>query len=706
MAEDEVQKEPEKVPQEAAPAPSAPAPATAPEPDKPHLSGEVVFNDNIVIYPGTRIAHYDKGGVRAYAAKGKEGARLFAMICEDHLTPRTLKAPNYAAIINPSLVKLVSAGVVHWTPAGKEKFCFIYENTLGQPLMRDDTHGGLGMKQEVVLEKVIKPIMNVMADLRDKEIVHGNIRLSNIYDGGSKTLERAVLGECLTMPPSYYMPAIYEPIDRALASPAGRGPGTMADDLYSFGVCLAIMLRHSDPLEGMSDDQILELKMEEGSYVALTGKDRFTGAILELLRGLLYDDENQRWTLDEVMVWLDGRRLSPKQSAKRNKATRPVTLNHEKYMRPEILAKDLSKYPTEARQLIETGEIDQWLSRAMENKMAVERYEKAVALAEEEGKAGNYTERLLARVSIALHPEGPLRYKNINILPEGIGAALTEAFMMKRDIQTYIDFFMAYFITQWIDAQPKMVADSSSLIGRYDGARAYLRQKGLGGGIERCIYSLNTEVHCLSEKLAKYHVRSPEDLMYTYEKMSALPGRPVMFFDRQIIAFLSAKDRKIIDPYMSDINGPETYRRILGEMKSLASIQKRSRMEKFPGICAWIIDNLGPVYERFHDRELREETRKKAERLKDGGDLSKLIALFDNPATYQEDNIGFRKAMRRYYDLETEGIKLEKDLIDQSKFGKDTGHHAACLVSVVLSAIIILYTLFTTMGGNSVTTLF
>jgi hypothetical protein len=291
-------------------------------------------------------------------------------------------------------------------------------------------------------------------------------------------------------------------------------------------------------------------------------------------------------------------------------------------------------------------------------------------------------------------------------MPEGIGPALTEAFILKRDLQSYSDFFMGYFITQWIDAQIKTVGDTSSLIGRYDGARAFLRQKGMGNGLERCVYALNPEVHCLSDKIAHYHVRSPEDLMYRYEKMASLPNRPVMFFDRHIVAFLSAKDRKIIDPYMSDINSPETYRRVLGEMKSLASIQKRSRMEKFPGIASWMVDNLESVYERFHDRELREETRKKAERLKDVGDLAKIITLFDDPAIYQEDNIGFRKAMRKYFDLENESVKLDRELSNESKFGKDTGRHIACVVSVSIAALIILASVFTALNGNSIAKFF
>jgi hypothetical protein len=710
MSDEVAQKEPDTIAnQEAVTTASSPAPVPTGgfDPEKTNaVSGEVAFNDHIVIYPGSRLPQFDKGGVKAFAAMGPDRQRLFAMICEDHLTPRTIKASNYAAISNASLVKLVASGVVDWPLSGKEKYCFIYENSLGMPLLRDDTHSGLGMKQDLVLNHIIKPIVSALGDMRNKEIVHGNIRLANIFDGGSQTIERAVLGECLTLPQSYDMPSLYLPISRAMTSPAGRGPSTMADDLYSFGVCLAIMLRHNDPLEGLSEEEILEMKMDEGSYVALTGKDRFTGAILELLRGLLYDDEQQRWTLDEVLIWLDGRRLSPKQAARRAKASRPVLFNDHKYMRPELLAKDLIKNPAEASSLIESGEIEQWLKRAMDNKVGLERYMKAVQIISDEGRGSGGTDKMLTRLSIALDPEGPLRYKNINILPEGIGPALTEAFMMKRDMQAYIDFFMAYFITQWLDVQGKAISDTSSLIGRYDGARAFLRLKGHGGGLERCVYALNPEVQCLSEKTARYYVRSPEDLMICYEKMSKLPNRPVLFFDRHIISFLSAKDRKIIDPYMSEINSTDSYRRTLGEMKSLATIQKRSRMDKFPGIASWMAENLESVYERFHDRELRDETKKKVEKLKDGGDLAKIVALFDDPKIYQEDNVGFRKAMRKYYELEQESTQLERDLANESKFGKDTGRHIACVVSIVLSVIIILGSALSALNGNSIEAFF
>lgn len=691
MTDVAVQKEPDKKTNLAEPA------------GKASTFSEVIFNEDITILPNSRLAQYDKGPVKAYAAMGSGNvpASLIAMICEEHFTPRSHQASNYASIANPALLRLIGYGPVEWAPSNKQKYCLVYENSLGQPLMADDTRGGMGLRQDVVLNNIIRPIVNAMVDMRDRDLVHGCIRVSNIFDGGGKTLERAVLGECLSMPTSSYMPALYETIERSLANPTGRGSGKQSDDLYSFGVCLAIMLRGVDPLDGMTDSEIIDLKMEEGSYVALTGKDRFTGAILELLRGLLYDDENQRWTLDEVVEWLDGRRLSPKQAVRRIKASRPIIFNGEKYIRPEMLAKDLNRNPTEARQLIENGEMEQWLERAMENKVAVARYDKALQFAEEGGKGSGYTERLVTRVAMALHPEGPIRYKSINVMPDGVGTALTEAFVMKRDLQTYTEFFMNYFITQWVDVQPHAIPDVSSLVGRFDSARAFLRQKGVGGGLERCIYALDTEVHCLSEKLAKYHVRTPEELLRTYEIMARNPGRPGMFFDRHIIAFLLVKDRKNIDPHVADLNSEEPYRRALAEAKVLATIQKRSQMENFPGIAGWMLENLEPVYERFHDRELRAEIRKKADKLKENGDLARLINLFDTPVIYQEDNVGFRRAMRKYYELEEEFNKIETDLKQERIFGIDVGRQIAAMVAAAIAALIILVTAFSAMSGGT-----
>lgn len=691
MSDKEVQEEPQN------PAP----PAADARPDGA-VSGETQFNDDITVFLGSPLPYLDKGSVRAYAAQGRGKAlgNHVVYICEDDLTPRTIKAANYASIINPSLAKLVATGTFYWPPEKRQRYGFVYENNLGRPLMADDRRGGMGWKAEDVLFSVVRPLVSVLMDMRDKDLVHGEIRPGNIFDSNQKKLERVILGDCLCLPASAALPVLYEPIERGMCDPLAKGMGTLQDDMYSLGVTLTVLLRTHDPMDGFTSREIIENKMDQGSYNALIGKDRFTGSILELLRGLLYDDAAQRWNIDDVNAWLDGRRLTPKQSAKKIKATRPINFNGGKYLHPEALAHDLNNSPAETVQIIDDGEVDQWLQRAIDDKILSARVEKAITMSAEAGRSGAYPERLTTRLAIALHPDAPIRYKNLSVFPEGFGKALTHAYIHKQNIQMYEEIINQHFVVQWVDMLVNAVADSSSLISRFDSCRHFLRQAQIGNGIERCIYFLNPECLCLSDKLRGFNVRSPEDLMVAYEAISASPRRPALFFDRHIVAFLSVKDRKNIDPYMPDINGDKMYKKILGEMKTLATIQKRSRMQNFPGIAGWLADNLPPVYERFHDRELRAALKQKVDKLVSGGDLAKIAALFDNQKVHEEDRREFRRAMREYIELDKEtrtlAVRLERD----QHFGRETGRQVAAFVSGMVAAIIIIATAFVILTGK------
>lgn len=668
---------------------------------KPAMDKPAIFNDEITIFPNKPIKAYDIGQVKAYEAMGRGNApeKLFVYLCENHLSPRTSVGANYNKIINPNLARLVGSGVVFWPPEQKQRYTLVYENNFGNPIVEDDVNTGYGWDQDFVLNNVLKPLFSVLQDLRDKEVVHGHIRARNIFDNGSKSLDRMVVGDCLAVPAWSHMPCIYLPIEKAMADPVARGRGTTEDDLYSVGVTLAVLLRANNPLEGFSDEEIIEEKIKHGSYQALTGKDRFTGAILELLRGLLYDDPHQRWTIDEVQAWLDGRRLSPKQAPKKIKASRPLILMGKKYIYPELLAMHMSESITEAAHIIENDDLNQWVQRAVENKTLLESVEKAQNWASEQGKGGTYQQRLITRISMALHPGSPIRYKGVSILPEGIGMALTNAYITKQDIQTYIEIFTQLFITQWVDMERSGLVDASALVARFDSCRAFVRQTGIGFGLERCIYYLDPSAPCLSEKLQNYYVRTPEDMMYALEDLSQSKGRPHLFFDRHSISFLSVKDRKNIDPYMFELGSDDEYQRILGELKTVATIQKRSRMDKFPGIAGWIADNLGPVYERIHDRKLRNQLKEKVDRLHPKGDLTKIAAIFDEAGMYSGDSNQFFRAIHEYVRLKNEKAQLEHDLKNSKTFGYDMGRQAAAILSCILASIVILASTFMAMSS-------
>jgi hypothetical protein len=358
------------------------------------------------IYPDTRLSHLDQGPIKAYAAKARNGTACFALICENNLVPQVGLAQKYYTFNNNALPKLITTGVVDWVPLKEQRFVFLYENRLGKPITAGQTNPkGFGLRGDFVLNTVVRSLISALKDMRDSDFVHGNIRAQNIYDGGAANFEKIMLGDCLASPPGYLQPAFYEPIERAVAHPLGRGTPGYEDDMYSFGVLLTVLMRHHDPFEGMTDEEMISYKIEHNSFVAMTSRDRFSGGILELLRGLLVDDPRLRWSVDDVLSWLDGNRVGPKQGGNlRQKASRPIDLSGNKYLRPQTLALKMPTEPSATAQLVESGDVTLWLNRSLQDKETEKRYEEAVEQAQSGGAGTGYTDRLSCYVSMALAP--------------------------------------------------------------------------------------------------------------------------------------------------------------------------------------------------------------------------------------------------------------------------------------------------------------
>lgn len=674
----------------------AAAPSTGAGTEKPASgapAATVMFKDKIIIHPDKPLAQYsvDRNvAYRAYA-RDKNKTPLIAIVCEKHHLPRMAAIPVYTHIINPNLAQLVEHGCVYWAPVKQERYVLIYLDVLGKPLHMPGTKKALGWKQDDVMNIVVKSMIGVLQDFRDKDFVHGAIRPSNMFDAGAVGKpKKIILGDCLSTVASYAQSPAFEPIARAMATPAGRGKGTLEDDMYAFGVSLAVLLRQNDPLQGMSPKEIVEQKITHGSYAAVTGKDRFKGEILELLRGLLHDEASQRWTIDEILVWMDGRRLSPKQSVTTKKAQRAISLMGEKYFLPNLLALDMPAAGAEVKKMIDDESLVLWMGRSLQDDEALARLEKSISNARQGGMGPGYEERLVANVSIALDPSAPLRYKGYAIMGEGVGAAMYEAVAMKQNLNPFAEMFNYNLMSNWLAVQLNSKLDVVGLHNKFELVRRYLRSSRQGEGIERCLYLLAPDAPCMSEFLKDYVVHRSEDLLRAYEDLCQKKRTPSVFIDRHVMAFLFQRDAKSIEPVAFDLNTSERHRVVLGTLKCFATIQRRYDVEDLPGLTKSLAMMLPAVYKRYHDRNVREKLQKSVEEFAELGDLQKMAALLDNPDLINKDFVAFRKAMNEFGEIEREREALEKALGDKASFGIQTGKEWAVIVSCVLSAIVIL----------------
>jgi hypothetical protein len=652
----------------------------------------VLFKGEIEIFPNQRLVYLDKGEVKAYAARSRTGNAAFAMVCERHLVPHIFNASKYYALSSIGLPKLLGTGLVDWAPLRQHRYVFVYENKLGKPIANAYTKFAMGLKPDVVLSSIIKNIVPTIQDMHDSDFVHGNIRVENLFDGGGSGLDKTMLGECLSTPIGSMNSVLYEPIERAVAEPLARGMPSFEDELYSFGVMLAILMRTHNQYSDASDEELIQYKIEQGSYVTLTGKERFSGAILELLRGLLNDDVKQRWTLDDIITWTDGRRVNSKQNINpRPKANRPIDIDGHKFLKPDEVSIYLSTMPTSTARIVDNGDLKMWLSRSIRDKPFEEKIETSINIARSHGSSGlTYDDRLSAFLGMGLSPNFPIMYRKHRLMPHGLGRALVEAIVNRKDLNPFVEIIQTQMPSFWVSNASKAGLDTTEILQNFETCRAFLRQGVIGYGIERCVYFLAPEAPCLSEKLKDYHVRTPEELLLAYEDMIIKGDKPEGFFDRHVVAFLSVRDRSVIDPYLPDLNSNLPHRQLLSAFKIFAAIQKRSQLVTLPNVASVLLQDSNIIIDRFHDRDKREKLREQIRSMKDKGDLNKLLTILDNPSGIHEDLRQFRIMMKQFILLRNEHAKLEFDLENDPQFGFKAGRQTAIVVSGLLASFAIL----------------
>ena len=656
------------------------------------LGGTATLNTTTEIYLGKELPDYNIAHLKAYSAQSG-GVDCFAIMTDGAFSPRIELCDHYKQINNPDIPFLMDFGLAFLENGAPAGYFIVYKSNLGKRIYDGTENLALGWKPEHVLGRIFFPIISILKELHLRDMVHGNIRSNNLYNGNETDWSGLKTGDFLSLPPSYIQPVIYEPIERGMADPLGRGKGTPSDDLYALGVLMAMHLRSFDPLRGKTDREIISAKVIHGSYSAIVGgNDKFSGPILELLRGLLIDDAKQRWDMNEISAWIDGRRLTPKQNVKNKKAARALTFKGTSYYYAPTLAFNLHNDPQDAAHIVENNELTHWVERSLSDEDMAHRLNNAILGSADESKGPGYIERLLPRVSIALDPSAPIHYKNMSFFMDGFGKALAHALITNINLSKFRDFFKDNIHTFWIRTLSDMSMDVSHTADQMDKASQFLKSVNLLGGIERCLYFLNKSVHCLSPLVQKFYVRDAIQYInalerYASENQDSLPDRII---DKHAACFLAERDRRVIEPYVYDLSAKEPYRYILANMQVLASIQKFNSLGEMPNITKWLAKRADPLVERFHSAETRKKVKAELESKKSSGKIKGILEIFDNPQRIRDDQIAFHRALRDYQETSKEVQDLEIKMKNPKYYAEKSGREWAVTISGIVATLIIL----------------
>ncbi|HEY4134285.1 MAG TPA: hypothetical protein VGO34_03630 [Alphaproteobacteria bacterium] len=656
----------------------------------------VRLKDRFQIWPDAPLNHLDSPLSSAYAVtdavSGNEN--FFALVGSGDLMCRDDVMVLLQDVRSTSVMRLVEWGYVWWPRDNRRRLITVYERPGGARLMADLASPVQPMSELQSIRSLLAPAISALSYLSVIGVVHRAIRPTNLFysDG---TRQSIVLGECVMSPPGYFQPTLFETIESSMSHPAGRGNGTRGNDIYSLGVTLLYLLLGRNPVPQLSDKELLAAKLAQGSFTTLVARAPIPTAMREPLRGMLQDDPAQRWDLADLQAWVSERRLKPVQVLHNERAMRPLNFEGQNYYTCRSLASALTHNWRSGSMNDRKVELSSWIERSLgdnHRREGVERaYDNRFSGA---GAAGESSARAMlnARLVLALDPDGPLRYKTMSAMVDGIGPYLATHFNDASALQDFNEVVRGGLPIFWLDMLRHSDREANSLVIQFRKLNGFLRDPRPGFGFERCLYELNQGQHCLSPLVERETVITIGELLPALEKVSRgmTEGVP---FDRHLAAFIAARSEGDLSQALAMVaNRNSPMEAAMGLLSLYAALQWRHGPESLPELTRWVMISAEPLLGNYHHRSARKRAEAELPRVMNAGSIVGLYNFLLNGDLRKQDEAGFAEAAVAYSKAETEIAFIESGGASNPRRARELGYRIAALFSLAvgLSAMALL----------------
>ena len=576
--------------------------------------------------------------------------------------------------------------MLDWPPAGGRRFIAVFRRPRGARVQAKPGAAFRPWREDEILRQFIEPLVPVLVDLDARALTHRAIRADNLfYDDPSET--SCLLGECVMAPPAMDQPPLYETIEGMLALPGGRGAGHASDDLYAFGVTIAVLLAGGDPTEGMDPDALLQSKIHRGSYATLIGRTRLSLPMMEVLRGLLCDQRAERWGLHDLQLWLGGRRLSPKQPSLPLRGQRAYAVDGTNFWSTRAIAAKLGRDWRAGIEALQRNDLPTWLRRSLSDEALAERVASAAGVgAGSPSGGGGLRDRLVSRMLMVLDPAAPLRLRGFAASIDALGQALAVHYDQSELRQAFGELVRAKLPQTWLEVQPLSRADHAGLRKICEMMHHFISRPETGYGIERCLYEFNDHWPCLSPLFEGEYVAEAADLLPALERVAAAGPSSSLPIDRHIAAFACARVKGIPERVIRALSSDSESVKYLATAYFLGEVQRVTGHSDLPHLSAWLAQLLNPVAEAFHNRDLRQAVAERIEQAAAGGDLAALARAADDPEARERDESGFEQARAEFAAMAQEIAELEAGKLLEAEHVRQRSRQAASLLAGVIAS--------------------
>lgn len=641
----------------------------------------VALGDRYRIHPTQTVL--DMAGPLAEAFAATDSTRpdtsCVALVARPEQLPRVGACAQLRGLEHAGVAKLLEAGPVNW-PDGAQRFAMVYETPAGAPILRKGKRID-PIDPRMLARAFVVPATQVMAEFNRRGVSHRAIRPDNVfwYDFG-KT--RLMLGPATVGSAGALQPVVCESMEMAMCDPYGKGGGSAGDDLYSLGVVVLALLRGEWPLADLSDEAIIDKRLEVGSWDALAGKYHPPTEMYDLLRGLLCDDPAERWSLPTVAKWAEGSRPQLPRFTMPAKAREPFLFEGKLLRTGREIAIAMGRHPQPAAAVVRSGLLRDWSRRALPDDSAAKKVEAISGSGSPAGRDGDGP--LVARACMALDPLGPLRVGGLCVRPDGYASALARAFVADRAQLPALDSAIrAGLHLEWVEAQKTALPNQKAArrINSFERLGRWASEPSVGSGLERCLYELDPRMPCLSPLSVDGWVETAGDLLPEIDRALEEDGAGKNGFDRHVPAFLAARvaaDEAALRGLSGGVADEETR---LAALRLLAELQETYLVGSLPNLARQCATLVRPTLERYQRVTTKELIQRRAEAAIAQGDLRELVRLVDDKVGLEADHKGFISAKNEYTNASEKLSKADLVLIDRARQATYRGRESAAMAA-------------------------
>jgi len=350
--------------------------------------------------------------------------------------------------------------------------------------------------------------------------------------------------------------------------------------------------------------------------------------------------------LEQLGQWINGKRFNMIAPTAPKEAARPLEFMGESFFSRRMLAHTFNTHWRQAIKDIKMLRIDRWCEMSLHRPELGEKLDRTMRFSGNASTDAQQNE-MLTRVISILDPTGPLCSQDLALRPDAIGPMLAEAMHHESpETSQLISFVENDFGVFWSEqSEVNKTPEMSATVWRLQRARAYLKNKAIGFGIERVLYELNPSLCCQSPLLKPYHITTAVDALKTLDALAPTLGGDVSLVDTHIAAFIASKIDMGKEIRISDLSSIPVLaeNQELMMMKLIAKAQQKQQRLQLVGLCTWAAMRVEKMIDQIHNRIIRKKLKLMLKKLAQTGNLYEVMTAIVNADVTFRDQDGSPK---------------------------------------------------------------